>query len=48
MPAASEKSIANEVKQRVPGRLISIARTPDQLILRMNKYARVAMAQSEC
>ena len=39
MPSSSEKSIANEVKERVPDKAISIARTPDRLILRLNKYA---------
>lgn len=39
MPSASEKSIANEVKQRVPNNILDVARTPDKLILRLNKYA---------
>jgi hypothetical protein len=38
IPAASEKSIAAEVKERVPNRLLSVASTPDQIILRLNKY----------
>ena len=38
--SASEKSIASEVKQRVPSNLISIARAPDNILLRLNKYAR--------
>jgi len=37
IPSASEKSVANEVKQRVPSQVLSIARTPDKLILRINK-----------
>ena len=37
MPTASDKSIANEVKQRVPGKVVSLASTPDRLILRLNK-----------
>ena len=36
IPPASEKSIANEAKKRAPT-LTSIARTPDRIILRMNK-----------
>lgn len=36
---ASDKSIANEVKQRAPNRVVSLARTPDRLLLRLNKYA---------
>jgi hypothetical protein len=39
MPAASDKSIANEVKQRVPDKALSLASTPDRLLLRLNKYA---------
>lgn len=38
MPSQSEKSIASEVKQRVPDKAISLARTPDRIILRLNKY----------
>lgn len=38
MPPASEKSIAHEVKQRVPSTAVALARTPDQIILRLNKY----------
>ncbi|KAK5164561.1 uncharacterized protein LTR77_009767 [Saxophila tyrrhenica] len=37
VPAAGEKSIAAEVKQRVPGRVVSLASTPDRIILRINK-----------
>ncbi|KAK3717019.1 hypothetical protein LTR37_006074 [Vermiconidia calcicola] len=37
LPQASEKSISNEVRARVPGRVVSIARTPDRIILRLNK-----------
>lgn len=38
MPTASDKSIANEVKQRVPNKVVSLASTPDRLLLRLNKY----------
>ena len=34
---ASEKSIAGEVKQRVPSNVQSLAATPDRLLLRLNK-----------
>ena len=37
IPPESEKSIAAEVKKKVPGRAIELARTPDKLILRLNK-----------
>ena len=47
MPSASEKSIASEVKERVPGRLVSAARTPDRLILRLNKYAPESPGKDE-
>ena len=36
---ASDKSIANEVKQRVPNRVLSLASAPDRILLRLNKYA---------
>lgn len=38
LPPASEKSIAAEVKDKVPGRAIALARTPDRILLRLNKY----------
>ncbi len=37
MPPQQEKSIAAEVKERVPPKAIDIARTPDQILLRLNK-----------
>ena len=38
MPSTQEKSIANEVKKRVPDQAIAVAKQPDQILLRLNKY----------
>ena len=38
IPAASDKSVAKEVEKRVP-KLVDLTRTPDKIILRLNKYA---------
>lgn len=38
IPPASEKSVAAEVQKRAP-KLVDLARTPDKVILRLNKYA---------
>ena len=38
VPPASEKSIAAEVKKKVPEKAVTLARTPDRIILRLNKY----------
>lgn len=49
VPPASEKSIAAEVKKQVPGRAIALARTPDSIILRLNKYTLpAARDQTAC
>lgn len=37
IPPASEKSIAAEVKDKVPERAITLASTPDKILLRLNK-----------
>lgn len=47
VPSSSEKSIANEVKQRVPNSLVSIARAPDNLLLRLNKYVLDPTSQNQ-
>lgn len=38
IPQASEKSVAAETKKRAP-KAVSLAATPDRIILRLNKYA---------
>ena len=38
IPSASDKSVAEEVQKRAPPKLLDIARTPDKIILRLNKY----------
>lgn len=37
IPPAGENSIAKEVQSRVPARLLELARTPDKILLRLNK-----------
>lgn len=37
IPPAGEKSVAKEVQKRAPG-LVALARTPDKILLRLNKY----------
>ena len=38
MPPSQDKSIASEVKKRVPSGALSLASTPDRILLRLNKY----------
>lgn len=37
IPSANEKSVAREVQKRAPNSLLDLARTPDKIILRLNK-----------
>lgn len=37
IPSASEKSIANQAKEKMPPKVLDLARVPDRIILRLNK-----------
>lgn len=39
IPPASDKSVAKEVEKRAPAKLVDLARKPDRILLRLNKYA---------
>ena len=45
IPSAQDKSIAAEAKKRVPNNVVSLARAPDRIILRLNKYVVIANSQ---
>lgn len=45
IPPAAEKSVSAEVQKRAPT-LVSLARTPDKILLRLNKYASFQNIQS--